>query len=109
MKRCAAGQRGKRQRRPRRWASRAQRGRGKKTLLVHHVWGNSRGRTPLLAGARRGAAVLPLGRSQVSGLFAAIAAADDRFWGRGGIWASPGQAQGTLWNRVAGECGADHY
>jgi hypothetical protein len=55
---------------------------GKKTLLVHDVWENSSGRTPLLAGQRLAAAVLPLGGRDVSGLFATTAAADDRFWCR---------------------------
>ncbi len=55
---------------------------GKKTLLVHDVWGNSRGRTPLLAGEGLAAAVLPLGGREVSGLLATAAAADERFWCR---------------------------
>ena len=55
---------------------------GKKTLLVHDVWENSSGRTPLLAGERLAAAVLPLGGCEVSELFATTAAADGRFWCR---------------------------
>ncbi len=55
---------------------------GKKTLLVHDVWDHNHSRTPLLAGERLAAAVLPLGGCEVSELFATTAAADGRFWCR---------------------------
>ena len=54
---------------------------GKKTLLVHDVRGNSRGRAPLLAGGPCGPAVVPLGRGPLSGVFPALRAADDGFGG----------------------------
>ena len=85
------------------------RAQGKKTLLVHDVWDHNRSRTPLLAGERLAAAGLPLGGCAVSELFATAAAADGRFWCRGGGWASAGQAQRTLWDRGTSQCGADHY
>jgi hypothetical protein len=71
---------------------------GKKTLLVHHLWRDSRGRTALLAGGQGSPAVVPRGGGPLSGVFAALAAADNGFWGRSGVWASAEQAQGTLWH-----------
>jgi hypothetical protein len=71
---------------------------GKKTLLVYHVWGNKRGRAPLLAGGPRGPAVLPCGGGPMSGLFPALTAADDGFWGGYGVWTSLRQTQGALWD-----------